>query len=80
MLSFEVVPGDVLLFDFRTVHRSGPNDGKNRRAAISWRWLGDDAFWAPKDGADPIIRDRDTVLGPGDLITDDQVFPLIHGR
>ena len=80
VLSFEVVPGDVLLFDFRTVHRSRPNDGKNRRAAISWRWLGDDAFWAPKDGADPIIRDRDTVLEPGDLITDDQVFPLIHSR
>ncbi|HAF68264.1 MAG TPA: phytanoyl-CoA dioxygenase [Acidimicrobiaceae bacterium] len=78
VLSFDVAPGDVLLFDFRTVHRSGPNDGDNRRAAISWRWLGDDAFWDPKIGADPIIRDEDTVLEPGDPIKDEEVFPLIH--
>ena len=80
VVSFEVLPGDVLLFDFRTLHRSGPNDGMNRRAAISWRWLGDDAVWAPKVGADPIIRDEDTTLEEGDLITDDRVFPLIYGR
>jgi len=79
ILSFDVVPGDVLLFDFRTVHRSGPNDGSNRRAAISWRWLGDDAYWDPKIGADPIIRDQDTVLEAGDAITDEDIFPLIHG-
>ena len=78
VLSFDVAPGDVLLFDFRTVHRSGPNDGDNRRAAISWRWLGDDAFWDPKIGADPIIRDEDTVLESGDPIKDEEVFPLIH--
>jgi len=78
ILSFDVAPGDALLFDFRTVHRSGPNDGNNRRAAISWRWLGDDAFWDPKLGADPIIRDQDTFLQAGDPIADDQVFPLLH--
>lgn len=80
VVSFDVLPGDVLLFDFRTLYRSGPNDGINRRAAISWRWLGDDAIWAPKAGADPIIRDEDTILEEGDLITDDRVFPLIYGR
>ena len=79
ILSFDVAAGDVLLFDFRTVHRSGPNDGDNRRAAISWRWLGDDAFWDPKVGADPIIRNQDTLLNPGDPITDEDVFPLLHG-
>ena len=78
ILSFDVEAGDVLLFDFRTVHRSGPNDGTQRRAAISWRWLGDDAFWDPKPGADPIIQQRDTFLKPGELISDDKVFPLIH--
>tara|TARA_B100001250_G_scaffold411274_1_gene439554 strand:- start:640 stop:1491 length:852 start_codon:yes stop_codon:yes gene_type:complete len=78
ILSFEVAAGDALLFDFRTVHRSGPNDGNKRRAAISWRWLGDDAFWDPKIGADPIIRDQDTLLKPGDPITDENVFPLLH--
>jgi len=78
ILGFEVEPGDALLFDYRTVHRSGPNRGTGRRAAISWRWLGDDAFWAPKPGADPIVTADDTVLEPGDLITDDEVFPVIH--
>ena len=76
--SFAVEPGDALLFDYRTVHRSGPNAGSVRRAAISWRWLGDDAFWAPKPGADPIVRPEDTVLEPGDPITDDAVFPVVY--
>lgn len=80
IVSFAVEPGDVLLFDFRTVHRSGPNQGAIRRAAISWRWLGDDAFWAPTVGSDPIIGAEDTLLEPGDLITDDAVFPLVHPR
>ncbi len=78
ILGFAVEPGDALLFDYRTVHRSGPNRGTGRRAAISWRWLGDDAFWAPKPGADPIVRPEDTVLAPGDPITDDDVFPVVH--
>ena len=78
VISFAVEPGDALLFDFRTVHRSGPNAGANRRAAISWRWLGDDAFWSPTVGADPIVRQQDTVLEPGDLIDDDAAFPLVY--
>ena len=71
-------PGDALLFDYRIVHRSGPNAGTHRRSAVSWRWLGDDAVWAPKPGADPIIRPQDTRLNPGERITDDAVFPLAH--
>ncbi len=78
VISFAVEPGDALLFDYRTVHRSGPNAGANRRSAISWRWLGDDAYWAPKPGADPIVKPEDTFLDPGQLITDDAVFPLVH--
>lgn len=78
ILGFAVEPGDALLFDYRTVHRSGPNAGSTRRAAISWRWLGDDAVWAPKPGADPIIGKHDTVLQPGDTIDDDAVFPVVH--
>lgn len=77
ILRFEVEPGDALLFDFRTVHRSGPNNGAQRRAAISWRWLGEQAIWAPKLGADPIIRPRETRLEPGGRIDDDDVFPVV---
>ena len=78
VISFAVEPGDALLFDFRTVHRSGPNAGSNRRVAISWRWLGDDAFWSPTVGSDPIVGPDDTVLDRGDPITDDAVFPLVY--
>lgn len=77
IVSFAVEPGDALLFDFRTVHRSGPNAGTRRRAAISWRWLGDDAVWAPTPGTDPIVRPGDTFLSPGEPITDDEVFPVV---
>lgn len=80
VIGFDVEPGDALLFDFRTVHRSGPNAGARRRAAISWRWLGDDAVWAPTAGSDPIIGPDDTWLRPGDPITDDAVFPVVHPR
>lgn len=78
VISFAVEPGDALLFDYRTVHRSGPNSGGARRSAISWRWLGDDAYWAPKPGADPIVKPEDTFLDAGQLITDDAVFPLVY--
>ena len=78
ILSWAVEPGDALLFDFRTVHRSGPNTGRRRRAALSWRWLGDDAVWAPTAGSDPIIGPDDTHLSPGDPITDDAIFPLVY--
>ncbi len=77
VISFAVAPGDVLLFDFRTVHRSGPNAGATRRSAISWRWLGDDAIWAPTGGSDPIVGPDDTVLDVGDPIDDEAVFPTV---
>ena len=80
VLGFEVEPGDALLFDFRTVRRSGPNAGSTRRSAISWRWLGDDAVWTPRPGGDPIIRDNETCLTFGDRITDDACFPLVYAR
>lgn len=77
IISYAVEPGDVLLFDYRTMHRSRGNGSEHRRAAVSWRWLGDDATWSPKVGSDPIITQADTYLRPGDLITDDDTFPLV---
>lgn len=77
IISYAVEPGDVLLFDYRTMHRSRGNSSEGRRAAVSWRWLGDDATWSPKVGSDPIITQADTHLRPGDLITDDDTFPLV---
>ncbi len=47
VVGFDVEPGDALLFDHRIVHRSRGNTSDQRRVAISWRWLGDDARWEP---------------------------------
>ena len=78
--SYPVEPGDVLLFDYRVVHRSRGNSAAHRRAAVSWRWLGDDATWSPKIGSDPIIKQEHTFLAPGDLVHDDDVFPVAFRR
>jgi ectoine hydroxylase-related dioxygenase (phytanoyl-CoA dioxygenase family) len=76
VVGFEVHPGDALLFDYRIVHRSRGNSSGNRRVAVSWRWLGDDATWAPVLGADPVIGPEDTFLEAGQRITDDVTFPV----
>lgn len=78
ILGFDVAPGDALLFDYRIVHRSRGNGTPNRRVAVSWRWLGDDAIWAPAPGADPVIGPDHTWLEPGARITDDDTFPVVH--
>ena len=78
VVGFAVQPGDALLFDYRILHRSRGNSSDTRRVAVSYRWLGEDAIWAPTPGADPVIGPDDTFLAPGDLITDDATFPLVY--
>jgi len=75
---FAVEPGDALLFDYRILHRSRGNPTSNRRVAVSWRWLGDRARWAWERGKDPVVNQTHTVLAPGDLITDDDAFPVAY--
>jgi ectoine hydroxylase-related dioxygenase (phytanoyl-CoA dioxygenase family) len=80
VIGFAVEPGDALLFDYRILHRSRGNATDDRRAAVSYRWLGDDAVWAWTPGADPVIGPDDTSLAPGDPITDDATFPVVFSR
>ncbi len=49
VLSFEVEPGDVIVFHYRTLHDApgNPSLSKSRRA-VSLRWVGDDAVWAER--------------------------------
>ena len=42
ILSWDVAPGDAIAFNFRTVHGAPANHTAERRAAIAFRWLGDD--------------------------------------
>lgn len=78
VVGFDVAPGDALLFDYRILHRSRGNSSGRRRVAVSWRWLGDSAVWAPIHGADPVISQEHTTLQPGERITDDAAFPLVY--
>ncbi len=50
VLEWAMEPGDVLLFDFRTVHGARGNASAMRRRAVSLRWVGDDARYVARPG------------------------------
>ena len=43
-------PGDAVAFNFRTLHGAPANHTRNRRRAVSFRWVGDDARFAKRLG------------------------------
>jgi ectoine hydroxylase-related dioxygenase (phytanoyl-CoA dioxygenase family) len=47
MLTWELEPGDLLMFDLRTIHGSGGNQSSSRRRALSTRWVDQDARYRP---------------------------------
>lgn len=49
--SFDLEPGDCAAFHFRTVHGAPGNTSQsNRRRALAFRWLGDDARFSRRKG------------------------------
>ncbi len=66
LLSWDLEPGDCLVHHSLAVHGAGGNRSqKQRRRALSVRWLGDDAYFEPKG---PFTSDY-VGLTPGDQIT-----------
>jgi ectoine hydroxylase-related dioxygenase (phytanoyl-CoA dioxygenase family) len=56
VVGWDVQPGDVLLFHFRTLHYSSGNPtGTRPRRALGTRWLGDDARFTPTIGNIPLF-------------------------
>jgi ectoine hydroxylase-related dioxygenase (phytanoyl-CoA dioxygenase family) len=43
VIGWDVEPGDVVAFHYRTLHGAPGNQSPTRRRAVSLRWLGDDA-------------------------------------
>ncbi|MGS2722230.1 phytanoyl-CoA dioxygenase family protein [Porticoccus sp. GXU_MW_L64] len=81
IVSWNVKPGDALLFSAWTLHGAqGNQSNTHMRAAISTRWLGDDAIWQPSPGTDPTVQQKDVSVEPGQLAHDDKVFPKIWPR
>ncbi len=49
IVSWELEPGDCIVFHMRTLHGAPPTSGlKSRRRAFSTRWIGDDARFAER--------------------------------
>jgi ectoine hydroxylase-related dioxygenase (phytanoyl-CoA dioxygenase family) len=76
VLSFDVEPGDLIAFHYRTLHDAPGNELATRRRAVSLRWLGGDATFAtrPWQVSPPYDADGLDVGGP---LGDDPRFPLI---
>ena len=77
VLEWPMQPGDVVLFDYRTVHGARGNATASRRRAVSLRWVGDDARYVARPG-------RTSPPFPGHDMQDGQRlrtdwFPVIHG-
>ena len=76
ILSWNLNPGDCIVFHMRTVHGAPATTGlKTRRRGFSTRWLGDDAYFAtrPWQTSPPF---REVQLKPGDLMHH-AAFPVI---
>ncbi len=68
----------MLVFCGETIHGAAENnDMSKRRAAMSVRYVGDDALWDPRPGTDPIVKQEDVTIQPGETPHDDKCFPLV---
>lgn len=77
-LEWDMQPGDAIVFSGEAVHGSRENAASDqRRAAVSVRYLGDDARWDPRPGTDPIVTAEQVSIRPGDPPHDDAYFPLV---
>lgn len=74
-LSWDLEPGDCLVHQALAVHgASGNRTRTQRRRALSTRWTGDDAVYAPRPGMD--IKLYDDTLQSGSPL-DSGKFPLV---
>lgn len=81
IIGFDVQPGDAVVFSAWLLHGAqGNSSSENRRAALSTRWLGDDALWHPHDGADPTVGAEDVCVAAGEYPADEDVFPVLWQR
>lgn len=76
ILGWDVEPGDVVAFHYRTLHGAPGNDSPNRRRAVSLRWLGDDVTFGdrPWTVSPPYEAEGLRVGGP---LGDDPRFPVV---
>ena len=77
IVGWDMKAGDAVVFSAWTLHGARGNaSSSQKRLALSTRWLGDDAVWAPHEGADPTVTQADVTIAPGELAHDDDRFPV----
>jgi len=75
LVGWDMEPGDMLAFNFSTVHGAPANPSPDRRAAIAFRFMGDDVRFADRGGTtSPPFPDLK--LHDGDEL-DVPEFPLV---
>lgn len=75
LLSWDLEPGDVLIFHPLTVHGSPGNSSKNKtRRALASRWVGADVVYDPKPHTMPLPANHG--LDPGDQLGG-PIFPTV---
>ena len=75
---WDMQPGDAIVFSAEIVHGARENmDTSRRRAALSIRYIGDDARWYPTEGTDPIVTPERVGINPGEPPHNEQWFPLV---
>ena len=80
MLAWDLEPGDVIAFHFRTLHNAPANEKATRRRAVSFRMFGEDARYAERPGRpSPPYPDMGLALNSGDRLPADW-FPQIWPR
>jgi ectoine hydroxylase-related dioxygenase (phytanoyl-CoA dioxygenase family) len=75
-LSWDLEPGDCIVFHALTVHGAPGNTSlTTNRRAVSTRWTGDDARFARREGymSPPF---EEVTLAPGDVM-DCETFPVV---
>lgn len=75
VLEWEMAPGDAVAFDYRCVHGARGNLAKDRRRALSLRYLGDDARYITRQGrTSPPFPNHG--MRDGDILREDW-FPIV---
>ena len=78
IVAWSLEPGDVIVFDYRTLHGTGNAQVKSMRRAFSTRWMGDDVTFCERPGeTSPPYTDHG--MKHGDRMREDW-FPVLWRR